>query len=82
MHRSTRGSGVRELAAREHPAEFPSCPAFGGPDLATLYVTSIRDSGSGRMIGTRPESGKVMAITGLGIAGVPEPRFTGQPPNI
>ena len=63
------------------PAEFPTCPAFGGPGLTALYVTSIRDSGSGRMIGKRPESGKVMAITGLGISGVPEPRFTGLSPD-
>ena len=59
----------------EVPAEFPTCPAFGGPDLATLYVTSIGDSGTGRMVGKRPESGAVMAITGLGARGVPEPRF-------
>ena len=57
------------------PAEFPSCPAFGGPGLSTLFVTSIRDTGTGRMKGTRPESGKVMAITNLGVSGVPEPRF-------
>ena len=59
----------------EVPAEFPTCPAFGGADLSTLYVTSIRDSGTGRMVGSRPASGKVMAITGLGVTGVPEPRF-------
>ena len=57
------------------PVAFPACPAFGGPDLGTLFVTSLRDSGTSRMISTRPESGKVIAITGLGIAGVSEPRF-------
>ncbi len=59
----------------EVPAEYPSCPAFGGVGLSTLFVTSIRDTGSGRMKGTRPESGKVMALTNLGTCGVPEPRF-------
>jgi L-arabinonolactonase len=59
----------------EVPAEFPSCPAFGGIGLSTLFVTSIRDTGSGRMKGTRPGSGKVMALTNLGTCGVPEPRF-------
>ncbi len=57
------------------PAEFPSCPAFGGTGLSTLFVTSIRDTGSGRMKGTKPESGKVLALTNLGTSGVPEPRF-------
>jgi L-arabinonolactonase len=57
------------------PAEFPSCPAFGGPGLSTLFVTSIRDTGSGRMKSARPEGGKVMAISNLGTSGVPEPRF-------
>ena len=46
-------------------------------ELSTLYVTSIKDSGTGRMVGTRPASGKVMAISGLGTRGVPEPRFVG-----
>lgn len=59
----------------EVPAEFPSCPAFGGDDLSTLFVTSIRDTGTGRMKGSRPESGKVMVLTNLGTSGVPEPRF-------
>ena len=59
----------------EVPAEFPSCPAFGGQGLATLFVTSIRDTGSGRMKSTRPESGKVMALTNLGIKGIAEPHF-------
>ena len=59
----------------ELAVEFPSCPAFGGDGLATLFVTSISDTGSGRMKGTRPESGRVSVITGLGASGLPEPRF-------
>jgi sugar lactone lactonase YvrE len=59
------------------PVDYPSCPAFGGPDMATLYVTSIRDSGSGRMVSTHPNAGKVLAITGLGVRGIAETPFAG-----
>jgi len=57
------------------PTDLPSSLAFGGADLATLYVTSIRDSGSGRAISKHPEGGCLFAIDGLGVAGLPETRF-------
>lgn len=57
------------------PTDMPSCVAFGGPDLSTLYVTSIRDSGSGRAISRHPHGGSLFAIEGLGVAGLPEARF-------
>lgn len=59
----------------EAPTDMPSCIAFGGPDLATLYVTSIKDSGSGRAISRHPHGGHLFAIDGLGIKGLPEPRM-------
>lgn len=57
------------------PTDLPSSLAFGGPDLSTLYVTSIRDSGSGRAISRHPRGGQLFAITGLGVRGLPEARF-------
>ncbi|MCO5162073.1 MAG: SMP-30/gluconolactonase/LRE family protein [Mesorhizobium sp.] len=60
------------------PTDMPSCIAFGGPDLATLFVTSIKDSGSGRAISKHPDGGMLFAIDGLGVRGLPEARF-GQP---
>ena len=59
------------------PIQKPSMPAFGGPDLETLFVTTI---GAG---GTTPSApgrdgfvpGSTLAITGLGVRGVPEPAF-------
>lgn len=57
------------------PTDMPSCLAFGGPDLATLYVTSIKNSGSGRAISRHPDGGFLFAIDGLGVQGLPEPRF-------
>lgn len=57
------------------PTDMPSCVAFGGPDLSTLYVTSIKDSGSGRAISRHPAGGHLFAVDGLGVTGLPEPRF-------
>jgi len=57
------------------PTDMPSCVAFGGADLATLFVTSIKDSGSGRAISKHPEGGMLYAIDGLGVRGLPEARF-------
>lgn len=60
------------------PTDLPSSLAFGGPDLSTLFVTSIKDSGSGRAVSRHPDGGKLFAITGLGVQGIPEARF-GEP---
>ena len=49
-------------------------PAFGGADLATLFVTSIRaadDPG-------QPLSGALLALD-VGVKGLPEPPFAGSP---
>lgn len=57
------------------PVDLPSSLAFGGPDMTTLYVTSIRDSGTGRAVSEHPEGGHVFAIDGTGATGLPEARF-------
>ena len=63
------------LQTVEMPVEKPSKPMFGGPDLETLYVTSL---GVGLSDPARqPEAGSLFAITGLGVRGVPQPRFRG-----
>lgn len=59
----------------EAPTDLPSSLAFGGPDLRTLFVTSIKDSGSGRAVSRHPDGGHLFAIEGLGTQGLPEPRF-------
>lgn len=61
------------------PVDLPSSVAFGGPDMATLYVTSIKDSGSGRAISKHPDGGRLFAIDGLGARGIAETRFGAQP---
>ena len=60
------------------PTDLPSCVAFGGPDLTTLYVTSIKDSGTGRAVSRHPQGGMLYAIEGLGAKGLPEARFREQ----
>jgi sugar lactone lactonase YvrE len=62
------------------PVDLPSSVAFGGGDLGTLFVTSIKDSGSGRAISKHPDGGRLFAIEGLGVRGLPEARF-GQSAN-
>ncbi len=55
------------------PVPHPTCPAFGGPGLDVLYVTSI--SRSARIRNEHPDAGRVVVITGLDAPGVPETRF-------
>lgn len=57
------------------PTDLPTCLCFGGPDLTTLFVTSIKDSGSGRAISRHPMGGHLFALEGLGVRGLPEPRL-------
>jgi sugar lactone lactonase YvrE len=47
---------------------------FGGPELDILYVTSMAMNGFPE---DRPCDGNLFAVHGLGIRGVPEPRFGG-----
>ena len=59
----------------EIPARHPSSVMFGGADLDVLYVTSISEPLSDDDPGAL--AGALFAIHGLGIKGLPEPRFAG-----
>jgi sugar lactone lactonase YvrE len=60
----------------EVPMQRPTSCTFGGPDLDVLYVTSAPASAAvGETEG--PEAGGLVAVRGLGVVGVPEPRFAG-----
>lgn len=59
------------------PVDLPSSLAFGGDDMTTLYMTSIRDSRTGRAVSKHPEGGGLFAFEGLGVCGLPEARFQG-----
>ena len=58
----------------ELPIPFPSCVAFGGADLTTLFVTTIADSGK-RLVSDHPDRGRILMIEGLGATGLPEGRY-------
>jgi sugar lactone lactonase YvrE/DNA-binding IclR family transcriptional regulator len=59
------------------PVPRPTSCAFGGPGLATLYVTSARVRLSAAELAAAPLSGSVFAIDAGGARGLPEPDFAG-----
>lgn len=59
------------------PCPLPTCPTFGGPALDQLYVTSLHDSGNGRLVSDHPESGFVFRISGLHARGLAEVPYAG-----
>ena len=65
----------------ELPASQPTRPAFGGPDLSMLYVTSARDGLDAAALATQPSAGALFAAP-AGTTGLPEPRFAGRPPQV
>ena len=62
------------------PASQPTRPAFGGPHLDTLYVTSARDGLDAGSLAREPSAGALFAAH-VGVHGLPEPRFAGVPPT-
>jgi sugar lactone lactonase YvrE len=58
------------------PVEQPTSCAFGGPDLATLYVTSARDELSPQARAAQPLAGGLFAFE-PGVKGLALPLFQG-----
>lgn len=58
------------------PVQRPTSCMFGGPDLATLYVTSARFDLTAADLAAQPQAGGVFALE-PGVRGLPEPRFAG-----
>ena len=58
------------------PVDSITSVMFGGADLDILYVTSMARPFRGRRRQER-EAGGLFAVHGLGVRGVPEPRFKG-----
>ena len=69
------GDVDRQIAV---PTLKPTMPAFGGPDLSTLFVTSIGGGGSHAPDPDDPEAGGLFAIE-LDVRGRPDPVFAGGP---
>lgn len=56
------------------PVTNPTCPAFGGPDRATLYITSARHRLSAARLAVEPLAGALLALD-PGVRGLPLHRF-------
>lgn len=72
----------------ELPVHKPSMPAFGGPDMQTLFVTSIGDGDTAGAVASDAgrdgvAAGALLAIdlSNEGITGHPDPPFAGSPPT-
>lgn len=59
------------------PAPQPTCPAFGGAALDTLYVTTAAVGLRAGQIADAPKSGGVFGLR-LPVRGLPEARFAGR----
>ena len=59
------------------PAAQPSCVAFGGAALDTLYVTTAHEGMSAEQRGQDPSAGALFSVTLAGLRGLPEARFGG-----
>lgn len=61
----------------EMPVKKVTSCMFGGPNLDILYVTSMAKPPLPRFPSDGVQRGSLFAIHGLGVRGVPEPRFAG-----
>jgi sugar lactone lactonase YvrE len=52
----------QELARTPLPVRFATMPCFGGPDLKTLFVTSLRENRTPEELAVEPDLGHVFAM--------------------
>lgn len=69
------------LATVQLPVERPTSCAFGGPGRDTLFVTSARTDLDDDALGRQPLAGRVFAIDGLGVRGLPCLPYRGRTPQ-
>ncbi|MFG6138247.1 SMP-30/gluconolactonase/LRE family protein [Halomonas sp. B23F22_10] len=62
----------REIGAISVPVSQPSCPAFGGPGLASLYITTAREGMSAEQRAREPGAGDLF-VADLAVPGLAEP---------
>ena len=56
------------------PCAAPTMPCFGGPDMKTIYITSLRHNVSAAKLADKPLSGGIFAIE-VDVPGVPVAKF-------
>ena len=62
------------------PAERPTSCAFGGPDRATLFITTARQGLDAAALARQPDAGRVFRVDGLGVTGPPCAPYRGSAP--
>jgi sugar lactone lactonase YvrE len=60
----------------ELPCAAPTMPCFGGPDMKTMYVTSLRHNVGAERLAAKPLTGGIFALE-VDVPGVPIARFRG-----
>ncbi len=60
------------------PVERPTSCAFGGADLATLFITSASAGLDDDARALQPDAGRVFSVSGLGVRGSPCQPYRGQ----
>lgn len=73
FYRRTPDGAVKRVI--EMPVRKVTSMNFGGSDMDVLYVASMAKPPLQRFPCDGPPCGSVCAITGLGISGIPKPRF-------
>jgi L-arabinonolactonase len=58
------------------PVQKPTCVAFGGPDLDTLFITTSRLGSSVEILEREPHSGSLFAVR-PGVKGLIDAPFAG-----
>ena len=66
----------------EMPVERPTSCAFGSPDRSTLFVTSARNDLSDEALARQPFAGRLFAVEGLGVRGMPALPYRGRLPDL
>jgi L-arabinonolactonase len=66
----------RQMATIEMPVSRPSSVMFGGHDLSTLFITTMREGLAEEERARQPQAGCLFYVD-VEVPGLPEPRFAG-----
>jgi sugar lactone lactonase YvrE len=66
------------LARVRLPVDQPTSCAFGGPELATLFITTARAGLDEAALDRQPHAGHVFRVDGLGVTGMPCAPYRGR----
>ena len=87
LERGHLGGRAQPLGARRPldrsiplPCANPTAPCFGGPDLRTIFVTSLRHDLPADVLAEKPLSGGIFAVR-VDVPGVPIARYRGLSPT-